>query len=494
MQQNHKTNYMRKSIVLFLILATYFSNAQQVPATVAERIRSVENSLAPAVVFGDSIPSFNLEQEMMKRGIVGLSIAVVKDFKLDWAKGYGWADTDEKRPVTTATRFQAASISKSVSSLGMLKLVQQGKIDLNADINNYLKTWKFPYDSLSKNKKITLRNLLTHSAGLSVHGFPGYEAMTPLPTITQILDGITPSNSPAVRSQFAPDLRFQYSGGGTTISQLILTDVTGRNYAEFMEKEVLAPIGMKNSFYTQPPAKGTKDLASAYNKMEEVPGQYHIYPEQAAAALWTTPTDLAAFIIETQLTLQGKSGKVINQQMMQQRLAPYIDSSVTMGAFLIRKGSDKYFSHNGGNNGFLCTYLGSFEKGNGVVVMINSDNFSIINDVVNSVARTYQWENFYKPEMKTVISKEGKKLTLPKYVGNYNLEGDTITLRMCGDDLCGLENGDEKAIMKLQFTSDTEAALPDMPGATIKMVVVDGKVTGFDFKQGPTKLFAKKME
>ncbi|MES2881904.1 MAG: serine hydrolase domain-containing protein, partial [Bacteroidota bacterium] len=180
------------------------TNAQTKSTQLQQQITAVENSLAPNTIYGDTIPKLNLQKQMQTYGINGLSIAVIKNYKLDWAKGYGWADAEEKRAVTTVTRFQAASISKSINSLALLKLVQQRVIDEEADINTYLRSWKFPYDSLSKNKKISLANLLSHTAGLSVHGFGGYAITDSLPTVIQILNGTKPANSKPIRSLFQP--------------------------------------------------------------------------------------------------------------------------------------------------------------------------------------------------------------------------------------------------------------------------------------------------
>ena len=132
--------------------------------------------------------------------------------KSNRAKGYGWADVDEKREVTPQTLFQAASISKSISAIGILKLVEDKKLDIDTDINQYLRSWKFPYDSATKNKKITVRNLLNHSAGLNVSGFPGYFITDSIPTILQILDGKAPSKTTAVTSQLEPGLKYQIFG------------------------------------------------------------------------------------------------------------------------------------------------------------------------------------------------------------------------------------------------------------------------------------------
>jgi CubicO group peptidase (beta-lactamase class C family) len=480
---------MRLLFLLLVACGTLSCYSQQ--RNLQDRIKAVENHLAPDMIFGDTLPQLNLQKQMEVYGINGLSIAVIKDHKLDWAKGYGWADLEEKRPVTVNTRFQAASISKSINSLALLKLVEQGKIDLDTDINKYLQSWQFPYDSLSKNKKITLANLLSHTAGLSVHGFRGYAMTEERPDVVQILDGIKPANSKPVRSLFEPGLKFQYSGGGTTITQLLLTGITGKRYEEYMQQEVLKPLGMSNSFFTQPPAVGTPELATAYTNGKAINGKYHVYPEQAAAGLWTTPSDLAKYIIETQLAYKNKSAKILNQAYTQKRLTPYIDSNAALGVFIVKKGDDRYFNHNGGNEGFVCTSYGSLEGGNGVVIMTNGDKFSIISEVLNSVARVYGWKDFYKPVFKSVYSPT--KDTLEKYTGNYLLFKDTIAINFCGETLCAWQNGQPASGYKLIFTNSTEFSIPEIPNASIRMLFKDGKVSSFELTQGG-KFIANKLD
>ncbi|AZA90076.1 Penicillin-binding protein E [Chryseobacterium nakagawai] len=332
----------------------------------------------------------SLKERMALYNANAVSIAVIKDYKIEWIKAYGYADISENRPTTTQTLFQAASISKSLNSLGALKLVQEGKLDLYNDINNYLTNWKFPYDdAISKGKKISLANLLNHTAGLSVGGFGGYEKGKELPTTVQILDGQKPANSLAVRSVFEPGLKFQYSGGGTTVSQLILETTTGEKYEDYMLKNILIPLGMSSSSFNQPPAKNKESLlATAYVNGKEVNGKYHIYPEKAAAGLWTNPTDLAKYIIETQLSLLGKSNKILSQEMSAKR----IDNN--FGVFLNDFKGTKYFGHSGGNEGFVCHYVGSVEGGNGVVVMTNGSNMRLVEEMVSSIASLNQWKNY----------------------------------------------------------------------------------------------------
>jgi CubicO group peptidase (beta-lactamase class C family) len=414
------------SLLLFfsIISPALYAQEKKYTDSIEEKISLVVTNLKSNIeVEGE--PDWTLKERMNFYHVKGVSIAVIRNYKIEWARGFGWADSAEQRPVTTSTLFQAGSISKSLNAVGVLKLVQDGKLDLYRDINDYLKTWKFPYDSLSHGKKITVANLLSHTAGLNLHGFPGYEKGDPIPSLSQVLDGIKPANTDAVRSSFEPSLRAQYSGGGTTISQMIVQDVSNMRYDEFMWKNVLKPMGMNNSSYTQPPPKENKNkLATGYlADGEEVKGKYHIYPEQAAAGLWTNPTDLATYIIETQLSLDGKSNKVLSEENTKLRLTPYIDKSAALGVFIDIKGGEKYFGHNGQDRGFVARYCGSFDNGNGVVVMSNSDDISIVNETVNSVASVYQWKDFYKPFMilkKIIIANN----ILESYVGQYQITSE----------------------------------------------------------------------
>ena len=418
---NKRIFYLSPLLSLLLISGgplNVHAQKQKYKADTKKRIKLVEKNLCSEIqVEGE--PNWTLEERMKFYNVKGVSIAVIKDFQIDWAKGFGWADSAERRPVTTSTLFQAGSMSKSLNAVGVLKLAQDGKLDLYEDINKYLKTWKFPYDSLSHGKKITIANLLSHTAGLTVHGFPGYERGDVLPTLPQILDGLSPANTSAVRSAFEPSRRGEYSGGGIMISQLIVQDITNMPYDKFMWQNVLKPLGMINSTFT-PEIKDPKQLATGYYADgKEVKGKYHIYPEQAAAGLWTTPTDLAKYIIETQLSLGGRSGKVLSEEMSKLRLIPYKNKTFAFGVIIDTIGWQVYFSHSGQDMGFIGRYFGSLD-GNGVVVMTNTDDISIVNEIINSVATVYKWKDFYKPFMTL------KKLALDNdilesYVGQYEI-------------------------------------------------------------------------
>src|SRR5688572_24305410 len=264
---------------------------------VDEKIKLVENNLVSWVKL-DSSSNWNIYDRMKELNINGASIAVIHNYKIEWVKSYGWADTAEKKPITNQTLFQSASIGKSINGFAYMKLVQNKKTDLSADINTYLQSWKFPYDTVSHGKKINLAQILSHTAGLSVHGFDGYKWNASIPALKQILDGKNPANNPAVRSEFEPGLKFKYSGGGYEISELLLEDIMHTSYQSFIEKNIFKPLKMNSSTYAINPVK--KDCATAYRyDGKEIGCKYHLYPEKACgAALWTTATDLAKFVLE----------------------------------------------------------------------------------------------------------------------------------------------------------------------------------------------------
>ncbi|MBP2619628.1 serine hydrolase domain-containing protein [Chryseobacterium jejuense] len=378
------------------LIAILFLSLNMFAQNINDKIKLFENDFYH---WNKSKKKSTLKERMSFYNVNAVSIAVIKDYKIEWAKAYGFADVSEKRAATPQTLFQAGSISKTINSLGILKLVQEGKLGLDDDINNHLKTWKFPYDDVSKEKKITIANLLSHTAGLSVHGFGGYEKGAALPTTIQTLDGLKPSNSGAVRSVFEPGLKYQYSGGGTTITQLILENTTGEKYEDYILKNILEPLGMNNSSFSQPPAKDKENwLATGYNYDKEVKGKYHIYPEKAAAGLWTNPTDLAKYVIETQLSLLGKSDKVLSKEMSQKRLENHF------GTFSNDYAGAKYFHHDGGTNGFVCFYMGSVDDGNGIVVMTNGNTGKLMEEIVTSIAALNQFKNYPLESGKESIS------------------------------------------------------------------------------------------
>ena len=387
-------------LLISVLLSSKLTAQTKYSKHVAEQINRVENGLYDQAK-GDN-KTYNILSRMEHYNVNGLSVALIDNYQMVWAKGYGYADKREKRTVTTSTIFEPGSISKAINAVGILQLAQRGKVNLYQDINEYLSSWKFPYDTVSKGKKITIAQLLSHTGGVSIYGFPGYEKDSVIPSLTDILEGKYPANTPPVRSQAEPGKEYNYSGGGILILQKLLTDIAHQPYEQFMYNNVLKPLGMRNSFYNQPPTpKQMKNRATGYESDgKEVSGKYFVYPEKAAAGLWTTPTDIAKYIINVQLAFKGQSSKVLNQEMIKLHVTPYGNESATMGAFVQDRGGEKYFFHDAGNKGFRGFYIAGLTNGKGVVLFVNSENGNILLELLNSIALEYGWEGFAKPKAK----------------------------------------------------------------------------------------------
>ena len=341
------------------------------------------------------LDGFTLPELMQRLHVPGLSIAVIRDFKIHWVKAYGIGDVESGRSVETNTLFQAASISKPVTAMAATRLVDEHRLSLDDDINTILKSWRVPGHA------VTPRSLMSHTSGADDgFGFPGYDPSAPRPTLVQILDGKPPSNVGPVLFARPPFQAYKYSGGGVTIMQLALMDLTGRPFAEFMRSTVLDQVGMSDSSYEQPlPAALSSRAARAHDgEGKSMGASWHVYPEQAAAGLWTTPGDLARFIIEVQTAVRGPKGAVLTQATASAMVCPVGVGPFGIGLSIEKRGEGWYFSHGGSNWGFRGDILGHVRKGYGVAMLTNGDNGSaLINEIEARVAAAYNWDSLDKP-------------------------------------------------------------------------------------------------
>jgi CubicO group peptidase (beta-lactamase class C family) len=378
--------------------------AGQDAAALEARIARVENGLLPRyVIAGRPLPAGSLVQRMAEFKTPGVSVAVINNGAIEWAKGYGVAETGTTIPVTPHTLFQAASISKPVAALAALRLVEKGRLVLDEDVNAKLKSWKVPENDFTKTEKVTLRRLLSHSAGLTVHGFGGYAAGEPVPTTVQVLDGAKPANSAPVRVDVVPGKIWRYSGGGFTVAQLLMTDVTGRDFPDLMAELVLKPLGMADSTYEQPlPEARRAGAASGHTSDGKLlPGRFHTYPEMAAAGLWTTPTDLAKFLLEIEKARRGESA-VLSKAPAMEMTTPQ-KPGYGLGLSLDGKDKEVSFGHGGSNEGFKCQMTAFIEGGRGAVVMTNGDLGGFVAaEILRAVSREYGWPSFMPDEKKVV--------------------------------------------------------------------------------------------
>lgn len=345
-------------------------------------------------------PKFNIHDRMNYYNVPGLSMAVVNNGKIAWARGYGQiTNNPDSSGIDPHTLFQAASISKPITAFGSLLLVQKGKISLDVDVNTYLTSWKVPENEFTKTEKVTLRRLLSHTAGLSLSGVPGYAPGVELPSLVDILNGKKPLvNTDPVTVIAEPGSKYQYSGGGYILVQLLIEDVTGTPFAIWMRDNVLIPLGMVESTFQQPlPEEETpRAFLGSIKDGEEVAGGWHVHPEEAAAGLWTTPSDLAKFILYIQSAEKHKKASPLDfplvHEMIRRQKVKGGEIDFGLGLALIGKGRDKVFGHKGQNLGFISELYGFAFRPQGIVIMVNNDGApDLMAEITNSVSDVYEW-------------------------------------------------------------------------------------------------------
>ena len=391
---NNQTFSMTGTIAGDEIVFNVVGLASQAVHVVARKITRVE--------IGGNVSDAALMQQLLKQyKVPGVSIAVIKDYKVALAVAYGVSDAEAGTPVTTQTMFQAASISKPVAAMASLKAVQEGRFKLDQDINTILKSWKLPAGNFSGAGPVTPRMLMSHTSGMGDgFGFPGYAPGTSLPTLQQILDGSPPSNTRPVRLERPPMTGMKYSGGSVVLQQLALMDAVGKPFAQIAREWVLDPLQMTNSTFEQPlPAARQAQAARAHNADgERTNDPWHVYPEQAAAGLWTTPTDLAKLAIEVQLAVLGRPSKVLSSAIAREMITPVGVGSYAVGFGLEKLGEGWYFEHAGSNYGFRCNLMAHVSKGYGAVIMTNGTGGDpFIYRLGQMIQKEYKWDSLDQP-------------------------------------------------------------------------------------------------
>ena len=313
-----------------------------------------------------------------------VSIAVIRKGAVEWARTYGVG-------VSAGTLFQAASISKPVTAMAALHMAQYGNFGLDENVNDKLTAWQVPDNLFTGSQKVTVRGILSHTAGLTVHGFPGYGENDAVPTVRQVLDGASPANTGPVRVDVVPGTAYRYSGGGYTVLQLLLTERFQRPFPELMQRIVLSRLGLHNSTFEQPlgQARAARTAVGFHNTGRSYTGGWHTYPEMAAAGLWTTPTDLSLFAIAVASAVMGESNKIIERDIAERMIIPHIGRH---GLGFV--GGQGWFRHGGANAGYRCELICRADASHGAVIMTNSDSGGrLIPPVLAAIAQESGWPN-----------------------------------------------------------------------------------------------------
>ncbi len=403
-------------------------------------IRAVEAGLLPAVVVaGRPTSGRQLLARMQKYRVPGLSIAVINRHALEWRRAYGVTEAQGDMGVTTDTLFQAASLSKPVTAVGALTLVEQEKLDLDEDVNRTLVSWRVPQNTFSRETPVTVRRLLSHMAGFNMSGFPGYPAGDPTPTLLQVLDGLPPANSAPLRVRAPPGSTWSYSGGGYVVIQQLLEDITREPFASYMRKQVLAPLGMTHSTFAQPLPEGLEDGAARGHEKSGrlIGGGWYTYPESAAAGLWTTPGDLARLVLDVQNGLAGRETGSLSPVMATAMVTDQ-GAGWGLGLALGGAGDDRWFSHTGLNRGYTCHLFAYTKRGQGAVVMTNSENGEeLALEILRGIAAVYDWPDL-QPMRVTPVNID--TAVYERYLGVYqpvDFFGPAIRITRQGERLYG---------------------------------------------------------
>jgi len=424
---------LRLSIAFALLVCCSYSASQDTDTapprfdTAKERQAAVEaNLLTQTWVNGHG---FGMTERMRILDIPGVSVAVIHNGQIDWAAGYGVRDETSGLPVTTETLFQAASISKPVSALATLRLAQEGHLDLDAPIQDLLTSYELPVADFAG--EVTPRRILNHTAGLNVDGFNGYQVGEPIPTAADLLAGR--GNSEPLRRIEPAGMRYRYSGGGSTMLQVALTDLTGKEFDAIVRTEVFEPLGMTRSTYEQPLSESSWPNHSAAHDYSgrRITGGFHVYPEQFPAGLWTTPSDLARFVIEMQRVAGGEDGQILTAESGLAMLTP-VFGRAALGLFITEYGGERWFRHSGSNQGFKCDFRASFSGGNGVIVMTNGEmGIEITRDIIRAVAKVYEWPGMIGEPLEEVVIPQDQ---LKGYVGHYAFSPDEVAFITMEED------------------------------------------------------------
>ncbi len=362
-------------------------------------------------------------------------------------------------------------------------------------MNDRLASWKVPANRFTAVAKVTLRRILSHTAGLTVHGFPGYAIGEPLPTVPQILDGEPPANTAPVRVDTVPGAVSRYSGGGYLVAMVLVTDVTGEPFPELMHRLVLGPAGMARSTYRQPPPDSLLADAAGGHDSEgrAVPGHYHLYPEMSAAGLWTTPSDLARLAIELQRTYAGRSNRIVSELTWKRMLEvqpPAGDEPFGLGFGIRGNGADREFEHGGAVLGFRAQLVAYAERGQGAVIMTNGDQGDrLIEELLASIAAEYGWPGHHPVELTVAsLAPEAKQALLGTYQLNVKGfgEGKAVVTLEAGRleldvNIGGLGKDELLAETDSTFSlreSGVSVGFERKPDGRVVAIVIDGAVRG----------------
>lgn len=354
---------------------------------------AVETDIRSRVEVDGRVASGTLAERMKHHEVPGVAVAVICGGRISWAAGYGTRLADRALPVTPDTPFRVASISKPVTGLLAMRLAEAGKLDLDRDVNAYLKSWQLPDGA-----GVTARRILSHTAGLSVSAFPYYHPPGPIPGVRDLLDGTPASRAAGVRVVEKPGETFRYSGGGFLLLQQAIEEATGAPFGALADDLLFRPLGMtRTSFATDPAPAYLASAAVGHRYGKPIEGGRTVTPNMAGEGLWTTARDLAAYAIAVRDAYRGQRADVLSQAAATEMLTPVRFNSgkagfMGLGPGVLGEGRERRFVADGNGLGFRARMVMYLDSGDGVVILSNGDGAELLNgEIADAVARAYRW-------------------------------------------------------------------------------------------------------
>ena len=406
--------------------------------------RAIEHGIWPARILEDTRPQ-TLAERMAALHVPGVSVAVIRRGRIAWARGWGVRDSERCTPMDADTILQAASISKPVFAALVMRLSDMRELGVDADVDSYLRRWHLPAAPAVSAAPVTLRQLLSHTAGLTLHGFPGYAPDERIPDLAEILGGepipraylsmVPPGTTRAdgLVREAAPGARWQYSGGGYLLAQMAVEDRLGQPLEQLAQRLVFRPLRMRHSSFAQPaPAALVAQAASGHADAGRLPGGHNVYPHQAAGGLWTTPSDVARLMIDVRAAARGQRARLLRHASAEPMVTPGL-GQWGVGFSVVGDGGERRIEHGGANAGFRNWATLFLDSGDGVIVMTNSDaGGQLADDIIRAVATHYGWPALGSQRL---MDAAGTASILPRLVGDYTADGVGWQVRQVGGHL-----------------------------------------------------------
>jgi CubicO group peptidase (beta-lactamase class C family) len=456
-------------IILYCSLAAAMLWSCQNNNSENELRNDIINGLQPAAYTSDTAPTYNLREQMQYWDVPAVSLVVIDNMEIVFAEAFGVKKKGDSIPVNENTLFQAASVSKPVAAIGAMTLVHKGLLDLDTDINDLAEGWQIPYED--DELQISVRQILSHSAGLSVPGFAGYSSEDSLPDLMEIIEGKHLANSPAVRVIEQPGTKFMYSGGGYQVMQKIMEDITRKDFSEIMDENVFEPLNMSDSYYA--PLEPEQKKNAAWGHLNDpIPNHGPIHVESAAGGLWTTPADLGYLIIDLMKAYTNQESEILDHESLQSIMKP-VFWDYGYGFKVMGEGRNFRFSHGGATAGWHSHFMAFPERGQAVVVMTNGTNGWVLwPEIERAVANVFEWP---VPVIKYVAPIELTENQIEEYTGNYAMNGLDISIT---SDTAGLSFEGAGIRWQLIPVQTDTLEIADMEGQVFFRRSEENEITG----------------